>query len=417
MTGERGTGAGVVRLVAIAVAMLASAAFAQADAPTGFKVGDGRFHLGASLSFGYDSYVGNFPVANTTPVQFKQEGDLLLIPSALVGFDLDTKSTGVHFNGSAGYYTFLGALSGHTPDASHIDANLGLQTAFNRDGPVEVQLGDNLVRSDRTQNVAIGIGVLSLYNNARLGVPIHPGGGALEITPNVAWSVEFFEPLLGGSSNTLNTMNYSALTGGLGARWRFLPKTALVFDGNFVYQSYWQGPVNPDAGLLKAQIGLAGLISTKLSVLAMIGWGFDFIGQKANTLIAQAEISFLLNEFFTTKFGYVRTLAPVPVFGAYQDDRGYAELRFTVARFFAAITGGVDYLTFYKLTAADVDRHDLLANVTVGPGVRILPWLTVSANYSFYYRTVLDPKVMMMNTALPTDYQRHVAMLNVSAYY
>lgn len=416
MSGERGRGTGVVRLVAIVVAFAASAAFAQADAPTGFKVGDGRFHLGASLAFGYDSWIGNFPVAGTNPVQFAPEGDLLIIPTALAGFDLDTKSTGVHFNGSAGYYTYLGALSSHTGDASHIDANVGLQTAFNKDGPVEVQLGDNLVRSDRTQNLAVGIGVLSLFNNARLGVPIHPGGGALEITSNVNWSVEFFEPLLGGTSNTLGTMNYSALTGGLAARWRFLPKTAIVFDGNFVYQSYWQGGSNPDAGLLRAQIGLAGLISTKISVLGMIGWGYDFIGAKANTLIAQAEINLLLSEFFNFKFGYVRTLAPVPVFGAYQDDRGYAEFRVNVSRFYAAVTGGFDYITFYHANTDMSDRHDVLTTVTVGPGVKILPWLSVSANYSLYYRNALN-STPPAGTTLPTDYTRHVAMLNVAAYY
>lgn len=403
----------MVRVAAIAVAMFASAAFAQAEAPTGFKVGDGRFHLGASVSGGYDSAIGYFPVAGGGT---QLGGDIVIQPAILAGFDLDTSNTSVHFTGQGSYVAYLGALTSTATDASHVDANVGIQTAFNKAGPVEFQLGDNLVRSDRTQNAAVGIGVLSLYNNARLAVPIHPGGGALEITPNVSWSVEFFDPLLGGSvpgcngnatcePALLSTMDYSNITAGLAGRWRFLPKTALVLDLGFSYQSYFNpGAAAVPASLLRGQVGLAGLISSKISVVALVGWGYDFAGSGANTLIAQAEVSLLLVDLFNLKFGYARTLNPVPVNGTFQDDRGYAEIRGGVSRFFYSVTAAFDYLTYFGTTP----RNDTLFTVGAGPGVKILPWLSVAASYNLYLR----------NSSLGfADYTRHVAMLTVQAYY
>jgi hypothetical protein len=395
--------------------MLASTAFAQADAPTGFKVGDGRFHLGASVAGGYDSAIGYFPTQGGGTAL---GGDIVIQPSLLAGFDLDSNNTSVHFTAQGSYVAYLGAISSTSTDASHIDANVGLQTAFAKTGPVEVQLGDNLVRSDRTQNAAVGIGVLSLYNNARLALPIHPGGGALEFTPNVNWAVEFFEPLLPGvvpgcngsatcTPGLLSTMDYSNLTAGLAARWRFLPKTAVVLDVGFAYQSYFNpGAAAVPASLLKGQLGLAGLISSKVSVLALVGWGYDFAGSGANTVIGQAEVSLLLAELFNLKFGYVRTLNPVPVNGTFQDDRGYAEIRGGVSRFYYVVNGAFDYLTYFGATAAR--RNDYLVTVGVGPGVKILPWLTVAATYNLYLR----------NSSLGfADYTRHVAMLTVQAYY
>ncbi len=387
------------RLAVIACALLAPAAFGQAEAPTGFKVGDGRFHVGASLSGGYDSAV----VADSMTLQ--PAGDIVLIPSALLGFDLNSNNTSVLFNGSGGYVWYTSALSDTTSNASHFDTNLDLSTAFNKSGPVEFQLGDNLVRSDRTQNPQASLGVLSLYNNARAAVPIHPGGGALEFTPRVNWAVEFFEPLIANSASIAAQMNYSNITPGLDARWKFLPKTAVVLNVDYNYQTYFNpGAAAVPASMLKGQLGLAGLISTKVSVLGLIGWAYDFDGSGLNTIIGQAEVSVLLSDLFNLKIGYARTPNPAPFSGTFLDDRGYAEIKSTISRFFITFTGAFDYLSFMGMDG----HHDNIVSVGVNPGVKILPWFIVGASYNLYLRD----SGIAANT-----YTRHVAMLSITANY
>src|SRR5882672_1345477 len=112
---ERGRGSGVFRVAAIVCALVASQALAQADAPTGFKVGDGRFHLGASVAGGYDSAIGYFPTAGGGSTL---GGDIVITPSVLAGFDLDTRSSSAHFTGQLSYVAYLGAISSTSSDAS-----------------------------------------------------------------------------------------------------------------------------------------------------------------------------------------------------------------------------------------------------------------------------------------------------------
>src|SRR5206468_1865973 len=100
-------------------------------------------------------------------------------------FNLDTASTVVNFGGSASYVWYPGLITTATRDLSHFEAGVLLDAAFNKIGAVEVDIGDNFARSDHSTNTVAGIGLLSLYNSVFLAVPIHPGGGAIEVTPGV----------------------------------------------------------------------------------------------------------------------------------------------------------------------------------------------------------------------------------------
>src|SRR3990167_1975237 len=188
-------GTGFRALMALLGVLVSAPSFAQVAKAPGFKVGEGHLHPFLEIDGRFDSLVGRFtPGLDSAEIVLHFRGG--------AKFDLDTPSTLVNFNGALEYLWYTGLIS---PSSTQLSAdgrgfrtNVGLDTKFNRDGVAEVQLGDNLVRSDRTQNPAFAVGVLSLFNNVYLAVPIHPGGRALEVTPKVAWGVEFFEPLLGG---------------------------------------------------------------------------------------------------------------------------------------------------------------------------------------------------------------------------
>ncbi len=175
-------------LKALLVGLMASTTvFAQVGKAPGFKVGEGRLHPYLELDGRYDSLVGYFE--RDAAGNVKPSPEIVLHARPGLKFDLESPATLIKFNGAAEYLWFTGLLSPGSKALSRFHANVALDTKFNRDGAVEVNLGDNLVRSDRTQNPAAGVGVISLFNNVYLSAPIHPGGRALEVTPKVAGKI------------------------------------------------------------------------------------------------------------------------------------------------------------------------------------------------------------------------------------
>ncbi len=404
------------RIIAIIALLASCVALGQVEKPIGIKIGDGRLHPYLDLEGRYDS-----AVVGTVPLL---QPDIAVRFRPGLRFELLGNDNVVNFNGNAEYVLYTGALSPAARGVSHFQTDIALDAALNKTGAIEFQFGDQLVRSDRNNNPVFTIGVLSLYNNLRVAVPIHPGGGALEFSPKAAWSVELFEPLIAGNpggcpvgnpacqSSLASTLNYSNLNVGLGARWRFLPKTAVVFDGGVDYRTYFNGnAATRPATLMKLQAGLAGLISSKISVLLLAGYGRDFISS-GQTFIAQAELGVLLSEATTFKVGYVRTLQPVPVYGIFGDDRGYLEAKTAFGRFSLTGSAAFDYLTFYGGgTAATPQRQDSIFTLGVRPAVAIFSWFSVSLAYNLNLR-------LSNATTLPgSSFTRHEVILGLSFTY
>ena len=404
------------RLIAICALLASGVALGQLEKPLGIKIGDGRLHPYLDLEGRYDS-----AVLGTAPLY---QGDIGIRFRPGLRFDLQGSDNVVAFNGNAEYVLQTGALSPAARSISRFQTDIGLDAAFNKTGAIEFQIGDQLVRSDRTNNPLLTIGVLSLYNNVRVAVPIHPGGGALEVAPKASWAVEFFEPLLAGTTttcpvgqpacqvNTVSDLNYSNLNAGIGARWRFLPKTAVVFDGTVDYRTYFKTTATTrNATLMKLQVGLAGLVSSKISVLLLAGYGREFLSS-AQTFIAQAELGVLLSERTTFKFGYVRTMQPVPVYGLFGDDRGYIDAKAGFGRLTLMAGAAFDFLTFYGApTPLTPARNDSIFTLTVGPSVQIFSWFDVALAYNLNYR-------LSSAATLPgSQFIRHEVVLRLSFSY
>ena len=423
MNGLRGT---VYRaLMALLLGALVSApAFAQVAKAPGFKVGEGHFHPFLELDGRFDSLVGRFtPGIDSAEIVFHFRGG--------AKFDLDTPSTFVNFNGAAEYLWFTGLLS---PSSIQLSANgrgfrtnVGLDTKFNRNGAAEFQIGDNLVRSDRTQNPAFAVGILSLYNNAYIAVPIHPGGRALEVTPKVSWGVEFFDPLLGGivpgcvlgtacDPGEVNKSNYSNVNFGINARWKFLPKTAFIVDVNADWRTYFANPGVGDKILFRAQAGLAGLISPRIAVTLLAGYGGDFTNGSIHTVIGTAEFSYTVTEQSRIAIGYARNTMAIPIIGTAIDDRGYLRggIGLLQGRLQLNAQISADYFTFLgaptnpTAPVPNPTRNDFLLSISGGPMFTVTSWFDVSASYTFSLRT---------STETLLNFPRHEAILRLSFHY
>jgi hypothetical protein len=408
--------------------LLAGSSVGQVAKSPGFKVGDGRLHPFIELDGRFDSLVGFFdrdaagsPVASSELIFHARPG---------IKFDLETPSTLIGFNGSGEYLWYTGILSPGSVNLSRFQANVALDARFNRDGAVEVVVNDSLIRSDRTQNPVLGVGAISLFNNLSLAFPIHPGGRALEVTPKVAWSVEFFEALLPGfvpactsgqqfcDPALIQQSNYSNVNFGLGGRWKFLPKTAIIADVNVDWRTYFQGggTTNPLATIFRSQLGIAGLISPRIAVTLLAGYSGDLANNAIHTVIGTAEFAYTVSENSRVAIGYNRNTAAVPLIGTMIDDRAYIRGSLSVfgGRLLLNSQVSADYFTFLGVpTTPGVFRpvrNDFLVSLVVGPTIVVTSWFDVGANYLLTFRS--------SSLNLPSlNFPRHEAMLRLSFHY
>lgn len=430
MTWERGTGdegarwgREVARALVVCV-LVALPAFAQVPTAPGVKVGEGRLHPFLQVDGRFDSLVGFFNVVGGVA---RPSPELILHVRPGLNFNLANDSTMVAFDGAAEYLWYTGVLSPSSRQLSRFQANVGLDARFNRDGTAEVQISDRLVRSDRTQNPAAGVGVISLFNNARLAVAIHPGGRALEVTPSVSFGVEFFDPLLTGTiagcpagnptcdPNAVGQMNYGNLAFGLSGRWKFLPKTALILDGNFDYRLYFASSMaNLPGMVLRVHTGLIGLVSPRISVTLLAGYGGNLatnpttMSSGPHTPIVHAELAYLPTEHTRVAVGYLRTIQPVSILGSFLDDRGYLQGRIGLlgGRLTLLADVSADYFWYFQPTT----RNDLILGGGVGPSFAVASWFDVSASYRLGLRTS-TVAVQSVN------YVRHEALLTLNFHY
>lgn len=433
------------RTLILAVVLSATASLAQNQVvkPNGIKIGDGRLHPFLTVRAAYDSAAGLFPSGGMTgPLTVR--GDFILTPSAGLIFNLDSGNTMFNFNGGAGYTWYTGLITSGANQLSFISANVGLDAAFNRQGAVEFDIGDNFTRSNRSGNVAAGVGILSLFNSARVAAPIKPGGGAIVITPQVRWDVEFFTPQLAAQRAAdcragdiscdpavLSRMNYNNLFFSLGGKWKFLPKTAVIADVGFDWRTYFNTSpsstgmidftTNLNAQLLRGSVGMSGLITSRISALATIGGGYDFGNNlRRGTVIAQAEVAYL-GQDFTVRGGYMRTLNPVPLYGLFEQDRGYLEAR---ATFFGRLTlrgfGSYDFIQFPRyrdpVTMMDVDRRDHLIMAQAEISYQFVSFFSASLTYWLSWR---QPSSAVANVSgrSAVDYTRHEPALTLNLTY
>ena len=199
--------------------------------------------------------------------------------------------------------------------------------------------------------------------------------------------------------------NYTQLGFQLGARYKFLPKTALVLDSDFLIPTYQSGGGEM---LLHASAGLSGLISQKIAVVAKLGWGHSFVTPSARTLIAQAELSYLASQTASVKLGYLRTLQPVANFNVFRDDRGYLEARALMGgRLTLRGYGAFDLITYEG--GASAGTSDTNLRIDLGPEYQFTPWFIGGAGY------VLSVRGTGRTNAIP--YTRHEGYVRLTLTY
>ncbi|HKO46397.1 MAG TPA: hypothetical protein VJV79_01655, partial [Polyangiaceae bacterium] len=196
---------------------------------------------------------------------------------------------------------------------------------------------------------------------AGAGVTWRPGGGLFDWRLGYEFLYNYFEKA--NFSNLNNFQNQVNMRG----RWRFLPRTALLYDGSYTWVDYPNPTVQNDGTIARSSIGLRGLITNRFSLLTMIGWAGTFYKQQANqtpqqfdSLTAQAELKWYISGgadvmnpasapvgLSYASIGYLRDVSNSYLGNFYQRDRGYVGLSYFLGGVFVtSVTGGIANLSY-----------------------------------------------------------------------
>lgn len=404
---------------AIVIASLVAALPARASAAeNGLKVGAGRLHPYLDIEGRYDTLAGYVEDTSGTEPRLIPTGDLIL--RYRPGFKLDVPSDVLTFSlgGNVEYVHYLGIESEGTAEQSRFGGQGDLSLLFNGKGVVAVEVADSYVRSDRSSNLALGVGTVVDHNDARLKLIIAPGGGALVFEPGYTLGYEHYVDRPGAlpegctsgdpscDSNAVSKLDYLQHTADLDVRWRFLPKTSVVLDSSYSLRGYLDdATASQDSQNVKALAGIVGLLFPKIAVTAKAGWGQQ-IGAGYASVVGTGEVAYLLSEQADVRLGYVRTFEPSPSAGGYySDDRGYVGGKALLGgKLTMKADASYDYIDFGGT------RFDSQVTAGVAPSFEFTDWLNAGLGYQLTWRDSTDDRIGF-------DFVRHEAIARVQLIY
>jgi len=376
-------------------ALLLAPLAAQADGQGIALSDDARLHFFFESELRYDSLAGQGGIgaSNGSGPTAVDPADFIL--HIRPGAKVIEQGTELQLTGLANidYVDYTGWLA-PTHQLSYLGAAVQAALAVGGQGPVGFNVSEAFNRSDQTTNPSLGIGSITDSNNLGARVAFRPGGGAIEAGLGYTFGIESYELHSAGdlgSSCTDSSCN-GALYGdfdsqthrfALDARWKFFPKTAIVFDSSFELREYsttvdsMGNVINRPSDPFLVEAGLAGLITEKVRLVLKGGYS-NTLSQSGDTFsgpVAQLEAGWDPSETASITAGALRTVQPVSgTYGWYDDWRGYLSARVALGgRFALSGSANLDILFF-----ANSDRQDTQAMAQAALDVELFRMLHAS---------------------------------------
>lgn len=261
-----------------------------------------------------------------------------------------------------------------------------------------------------------------------------PGSGTLDWHLGYQFRDTIFEETEAAAFDNLTQEAY------MRGRWKFRPRTALLYEGRLGFISYQnpgeaalQGLVNSTP--VRARIGLNGLVTDRFALLAMGGWGAGFYSVPAgvprqpqyDSFIGQGELKWFLSAspgiaqaselglaLSSIALGYTRDFENSYLGDFYGTDRGYLKFSYFFAgRALVTLEGGVgaiEYPDMYWLAGplAGKLRHtgfdDTRADATLFTEYRLTDEVGINATirYTANFSNVHDMPDMELTGPAPS---------------
>jgi hypothetical protein len=342
----------------------------------GIKSGDWEFHPGVAGEIGYDSNYfqaagdaarppGREPIYDawrvriTPSISFTSQGRRTRLEGG--GPPPTLKFSG---NAAVSYNLLIpngGPNSDQVSDQSHLAESVNLALDILPGRRVGGDLSASFVRTVEASNepdIPNAFRRDTVMGGA--GVMWRPGGGLFMWRLGYGVRATFFEEQ---AFQTMNTLQHTLSTMN---RWRFLPRTQLVYKGSLNWTSYLNSPTTVGGGeSMDSQVGVNGLITNHWGALLLVGWSSTFFespnpntSQNYDSLVGQAELTWypmpqpklLEGErpvgLSAVSAGYHRTWGISYLGEYYQRDRGYAKMVYFFAqKFVFLLSGGLSHIT------------------------------------------------------------------------
>lgn len=343
----------------------------------GIRVGDFELHPGVGAEFGYDSNyllrAGSEDPIGSLHLKVIPSFSLSTLSAQRRGAEPGTPPPTVEFRaGLNGTYNEFFPVSGSESGQDNlqrqrnITGNLDLKLTILPNRPWSGSLYGNFGRAvvPSNQGIAGNYNFITAAGGGELAFA--PGGGLFDWRLGYGFTGRIFE-----DQTTLTNLQHEVSTRG---RWRFLPRTALMYDARLGFISYPNGGDKTSSHPLRARIGLNGLVTNSFSLMALVGWGASFYTptpqEDFDSIIGQAEARWYLTpnpsaepgaatlSLSSVAIGFNRDFADSYIGTYLESNRGYVN--------FSYFFGGT-FLLVADAGAAAVRYPNIVLPPTVSP--------------------------------------------------
>jgi hypothetical protein len=229
---------------------------------------------------------------------------------------------------------------------------------------------------------------------AGTGVTWSPGGGLFEWRVGYGVTATYFSE---SDFDILNNAQHVFETRG---RWRFLPRTAAIYDGSYRLVRYEEeGVAQLDGEVLQSRIGASGLLTNRFAFQVLGGWAASFYNSDQNFdgPVGNAELKFFLRPapnvqqgsapvgLSSIAVGYDRAYAHSYLGPFYQRDQGYLMFEYFIGGLIVtSLRGHVarnSYPTFEIAPNEFVDVHETRLGGTLFAEYRVTSIVGINATF------------------------------------
>jgi hypothetical protein len=259
-----------------------------------------------------------------------------------------------------------------------------------------------------------------------------PGSGLVEWRLGDQVTGNMFESL-----TSLTNIDNEVITRG---RWRFLPRTSLVFDGRFGFIDYTSPGASGKTSShpVRALLGVNGLVTSQFAVLAMLGWGASFYSptpgatpgapatssENFDSAIGQLELKWFITPapsveptqsgltLSSVAVGFTRDFYDAWIGTYFERDRGYAALSyFYGGKFLLVVDGGAAPIIYPKIPNLNITSSftDIRLDAGLFGEYRIKDAFGINATVR-YNQNINHEQIVLTDGALDTSF------LEVEAY-
>lgn len=242
------------------------------------------------------------------------------------------------------------------------------------------------------------------------GATWRPGGGLFEWRLGYQATYHYFDR---SDLETLRNVQHDINTRG---RWRFLPRSALLFDSSYIFVRYLNSDTETQqtsGDILRSRIGFHGLVTYHLALMGMLGWTSSFykghdgsnFARQFDSVIGQAEARWFIQQrpdldaatvatgLSSIAVGYSRSFSNSYYGSFYQRDRGYTQFNaFILGALVGGLEFGVSRVAFPQARADQPGFTQLRLDAQAFGEYRFTD--TVAANATIMYSQVNTDKIV-----------------------